>query len=577
MAALVEDMESLRKRLQLSEEWNLRLQSQIQELLQLPHNEVETLRSRMYNPDIAIPLLQCYDATILEKQDENEKLQQENHRLRSRLQEMTTNVAEMQEAVQTAEDLMKEKEVESQRQQRCIDDVRLQAEHECAKARQDLSRALETEGNMKREVKQMQRQLAAAQEEVVQRQREVATLEETLRLTQSRLKLASSEKEETQQQHEVQRIQLQLLSKENEDKMQELERLRSRMVQSLRQAAENHAAHMRIVEEKHREALEGLRMQLTTQELETQKLRAQLARVDTSGGGSKYEIATRTTTELLESQARQAQEIELKRLYAELSAVQIQRDDAQLRYEQLSSNLRREEAERTSEMQRGMQQLRSKLRELEQQHEQLEKEHARVKEEVRVLREKSKSHAGDLQRARQERDQSTKRAEELRRALSSAEEACETAKREGKEGAARERQRMEEQSRRSEEVLRELQMSKERTVAAMNAVELQRDDERHKLVAANERLEALQLRLDARERETEVLNSKLSHMQEAVRLNQQQAVACDERVQQLLAQDEEKSKQLRELKLLVERLKLESARATRAHDRLLEEVNVRLH
>nr|CCC90672.1 unnamed protein product [Trypanosoma congolense IL3000] len=577
MAALVDDVESLRKRLLLSEDWNLRLQNQIQELLRLPRNEVEVLRSRMYNPDIAIPLLQCYDATIVEKQEENEKLLLENQRLKSRLEEITSELNDMQGTVQETEELMKERQVESQRQQRCIDDVRLQAEHECAKIRQDLTRALEDEGNMRREVKQMQRQLAAAQEEAQQRQQEVAKMEEMLRITQCRLKAASGEKEETQQQHEVQRIQLQLLSKENEDKMQELERLRSRMVQALRQAAENHAAHMRIVEEKHREALEAIRAQLNTQELETQKLRAHLARVDTSAKGCKYEMGARSTTELLEMQTRQAQEIELKRLYTELSALQLQRDDALLRYEQLSSNLRREEAERASDTQREIQQLRNKLRELQQRHDLLEKEHAHLKEEARVLREKSKSHASDLQRSRQERDQAVRKVDDLRRALAAAEEACETAKREGREEAARERQRLEEQAQRNEDVVRELQLSKERALAAVGTAERQRDDERHKLAAAKDRLDALQSRLENRERETEVLNSKLVHMQEAVRLNQQQALACDERVQQLLAQDEEKTRQLREMKLLVERLKLESARATRACERLQEEVNVRVH
>ncbi|EAN83085.1 hypothetical protein, conserved, partial [Trypanosoma cruzi] len=59
MATLPDDVESLHKRIQLSEEWNMRLQSQIQELLRLSHNEVKTMRDRMQNPDIAIPLLQC--------------------------------------------------------------------------------------------------------------------------------------------------------------------------------------------------------------------------------------------------------------------------------------------------------------------------------------------------------------------------------------------------------------------------------------------------------------------------------------------------------------------------------------
>ncbi|EAN82526.1 hypothetical protein, conserved, partial [Trypanosoma cruzi] len=65
--------------------------------------------------------------------------------------------------------------------------------------------------------------------------------------------------------------------------------------------------------------------------------------------------------------------------------------------------------------------------------------------------------------------------------------------------------------------------------------------------------------------------------QEAVRMNQKQALSCNERVQQLLAQDEEKSRQLREMTLKLERLQWESARVARAHDRLLEDVSTRFH
>jgi len=43
-----------------------------------------------------------------------------------------------------------------------------------------------------------------------------------------------------------------LVAKENEDKLQEIERLRNKMVQALKQSSENHNTHLRIVEEKHR-------------------------------------------------------------------------------------------------------------------------------------------------------------------------------------------------------------------------------------------------------------------------------------------------------------------------------------
>ncbi|KAG8346144.1 hypothetical protein ERJ75_001457800 [Trypanosoma vivax] len=572
----MESLDELQKRLHLSEEWNMRLQAQIQELLRLPRSDVEILRSRMHNPDIAIPLLQCYDATIMEKQEENERVIQENQKLRLQLDSVNGELCLSRDAARTAEELLKETQQSAQQQQRSLEDMRVHAERDCQKLQQDLACALESESKLKHEVQLMRRQLTAAQEEAAQRQRDVAALEEAVRLAHGRLKSTTNEKDETLQQREVQRVQLQLLTKENEDKLHELERLRNRMVQALRQASENHAAHMRLVEEKHSEMVESLRTQLQTQDLELQKLRAKLARVDACGVDTKYGFSLRTTTELLESQTRQAQEIEMKRLYSELSALQLQRDDAVLRYEQLSTSLRREESERASAAHEEIQQLRLKLRDLGQQHEQLEKEHGRVKEELRVQREKSKSHFGDLQRARQERDQALRKSEEIRRALTNAEEACELCRQEAKEEVARERRRMEEQVKQHEEVLKELQLSKERAHTATSVAERRCDELRHQLTDTTSQIESLQSRLEKREREVEVLTLEKAHFQEAVRINQKQALESDEKVQQLMSQDKEKSRQLQELKLTVEQLKLEVARGARLRGRLVVESHARL-
>ncbi|EKF27403.1 hypothetical protein MOQ_008878 [Trypanosoma cruzi marinkellei] len=577
MAILPDDVESLHKRLQLSEEWNMRLQSQIQELLRLSQNEVKTMRDRMQNPDIAIPLLQCYDATILEKQEENEKLQREVDKLKLMLQTANGELEETREAVRMAEVQLKELRMQAQEEHENLENAKHEVEREAALVRQQLARSLDAEAALKREVDQLKRGLNMAQGDAAQFQRDTVTLGEEAKQTQSRLKTIENEKEETQQLGELQRIQLQLLSRENEDKLQELERIRHRMVQALRQASDNHVAHLRVVEEKHREVVEGLRTQLNTQELEVQKLRAQLARVDAGSKGNRYATSLRTTTELLEAQTRQAQEIELKRLYSELSNLQLQRDDALLRYEQLSGSLRREEADRLTEAQRETQGLRQKLRDQEQNYEQLENEKNRVKEELRVLREKCKGHASELQRARQDRDQTLKKMEELRRALATAEETCERLRSEAKNDTAKERQRVYELEKHFDEVIRDMQASKDRANASMAAMERQRDELCKALADSQERLTAVQARLSARDREAEVLVAKAEHLQEAVRMNQKQALSCNERVQQLLTQDEEKSRQLREMTLKMERLQLESARVARARDRLLEDVNSRFY
>ncbi|KEG05279.1 hypothetical protein DQ04_24171000, partial [Trypanosoma grayi] len=137
MSAVSENIESLQKRLQVSDEWNMRLQSQIQELLRLPRSEVEAMRSRMHNPDIAIPLLQCYDAAILEKQEENEKLQQENGKLKAKLEATTGELEETREAVRAAETLVKEVRAQAQADHDSVDAARHEAEREAAQTRQE--------------------------------------------------------------------------------------------------------------------------------------------------------------------------------------------------------------------------------------------------------------------------------------------------------------------------------------------------------------------------------------------------------------------------------------------------------
>ncbi|KAH9584222.1 hypothetical protein LSM04_004511 [Trypanosoma melophagium] len=573
-----EDVEVLQKRLQVSEEWNMRLQSQIQELLRLPRSEVEAMRGRMHNPDIAIPLLQCYDAAILEKQEENERLLLEANKLKSQLDAATVELQDARSSQHEAEVRLQEAHHIQQQQQQQLTEQLHEAERSATRIQHELSRSLDSEATLRRDVERLQQQLTELQHEMTRIQQDNAELQEAAQQASRRLKNTASAAEATQQEGEVQRVQLQLLSKENADKLQELERLRLRMVQALRLASDNHAAHIRAVEERHRVAMETLRQQTATQEAEVLKLRAQLARLDASSPHrSNNNSHLRSTAELLEAQTRQALEVEVKRLYGEVSAMQLQRDDAMMRYEQLSNSLRREESDKMSAVQRETQMLQQKLREQEQQYEQLDMEYNRTKEELRLLREKCKGYTTELQNAREEKDQSLRKVEELRRNLATAEEKCEQVRRKAKDDIAGERKRVEELEKHVENVARDIQTSKDRAYAATLAAERQCEELRHQLIEAQERLKTTQTRLSTREHEVEVLTSNVQHLQEAVRLNQQQALACDGRVQQLLQQDEEKSRKLREMTLLVERLKMEGARVARARDRLMEDVTTRLY
>ncbi|ORC86392.1 uncharacterized protein TM35_000281080 [Trypanosoma theileri] len=573
-----EDVEGLQKRLQVSEEWNMRLQSQIQELLRLPRSEVEAMRGRMQNPDIAIPLLQCYDAAILEKQEENERLVIETNRLKTQLEAAGVELQDARAAQQEMEVRLQEAHSVQQQREEQLNEQLHEAQRSSTRIQHELSRSLDAEATLRRDVERLQQQLAELQHETTHIQEDNAALQEAALQASRRLKSTASAAEATQQAGEVQRVQLQLLSKENADKLQELERLRLRMVQALRLASENHAIHMKAVEERHRVAMETLRQQAATQEAEVLKLRAQLARVDASSPHcSKNNSHLRSTTELLEAQTRQALEVEVKRLYGEVSAMQMQRDDAMLRYEQLSNSLRREESDRMAAVQRETQMLQQKIRDQEQQYQQLDMEYNRTKEELRLLREKCKGYTTELQNVRQEQDQSLRKVEELRRALTTAEETCEQVRRKAKEDIAGERKRVQELEQHVEGVARDMQSSKDRAHAATLTAERQCEELRHQLTEAQERVKTAQTRLSTREREVEVLTANVQHLQEAVRLNQQQALACDGRVQQLLQQDEEKSRKLREMTLLVERLKMEGARAARARDRLIEDVSTRMY
>ena len=219
------------------------------------------------------------------------------------------------------------------------------------------------------------------------------------------------------------KIQLHLAARENDDKVQELERLRAKMSQALKQSSENHVQHLKLVEEKHRAAVESQREELRSQETIITKLRAQLARADWLQGANKTQDSAMS---LVDTQTRMAQEQEIKRLYSEISALTAQRDEAVFRLEAVNSSRKNDLDERLRESRRDADGLRSRVRELEERLAVLQTEHSRAVDEARVAKEECRTAQADRSRIMNEKQELVRQADQSKRAQIQAEEKAES-------------------------------------------------------------------------------------------------------------------------------------------------------
>ncbi|KAG5508938.1 hypothetical protein GH5_06154 [Leishmania sp. Ghana 2012 LV757] len=584
--ALQAELQRLRERLHVSDEWNMRLQYQLQALLQLPHNEVEGMRDRMQDPDIAIPLLQCYDAVIHEKTEEVERLRRETADLQSQLDAFHKDQLDVSNAVRMTEELAKSVQGKATAEaQRSLEAVR-GLQEELVRLRIEMARALDAENAAKQDALRTAER-AISLERALEVAKQTASTAETAReAAERKLKLQEQQAGEEQTGSAVQTVQLQLMTQENANKAQELERLRSKMAQALRQASDNHAAHLRIVEERHRMVVEGLRSVNRTQELEMMKLRAQLARWDpgnSPGAGRPAgapsaptsSLRFQSTAELLEAQTRQAQEMELKRLYGEVSTLQLQRNDAVRQSEQRTARLQREYDQQLQDVQRQLQSAQRHLSEVRSRCEKLEETSAaqeaslrKVRDELRQAKQDSQQHRLSAESNARKLASTQKQLAESNERLSALQEEKQSATRKAQEGAS-------ELEANVTRALQEVQSAKEHAYAEVEEVQRRYEQLRVQNAKLQDHLREREAALVKKERERRILAAQLGRLEDGLEAHKRQVVESERRVQLLEQQLAGTRQQQRDSFLSLEQMKLQNTQLTRMRDQLAEMLHAR--
>ncbi|CCW71696.1 unnamed protein product [Phytomonas sp. Hart1] len=370
---------------------------------------------------------------------------------------------------------------------------------------------------------------------------------------------------------EAQQLQLDLLRKENSDKLTELEQLRERMIKALRQASENHASHLRLVEERHRLVIEEHREAQRTQELEIQKLRAQLARVE--GGTSTFLFPSNgrcTTREIMEEQAQRAQTAELRQLTEELSHVQLQKDEVTRRYELLLQNSRQDTEEVVKRQQYQTNALQKQLTEAQQIHRRTQEELttykgklARAQEELRGLR-------SEADEVRSERESISERLTAAQEQIANFKEKVFRAQAEGRAAVESEKRRVDALEQRVTEVLRELDSARTNSNSESLRAQEERDASLAKMQEIEQKAQALREAMQSIQIERDQLRVQLGRLQQGLELHKQRLAAGELEISKLRAEVATGEQQRKKLLLSMEKLSLENARLMHSRDRLLE-------
>lgn len=548
-------VESLLTRLQVSDAWNVRLQSQLQELLKLPRSDVDDMRLQMQNPEVAIPLLQCYDAAIKERSDRVEQLEMEVMQLRSVVDARATRELEAANDLEVSDGLLRA--VRSQ----AAEEVQREAEktvaltEEVNRLRLEMRRSLEAGKEAEETASQLKARLASVQADLQRRTAEKSELEETLRASQSKAKQHRQAELEASLEGEAQTVRLQLLSRENEEKVEELEKLRSKMLQALRQTSDNHSAHLRMAEERHRLAVEDLRQVNRTHEMEITKLRAQLARLSPSQANSAH--SSITTTSLLEAQARQAQDAEIKRLYASLSTAQQQRDEALDRLHNAKRSGQEREQGLEEDRRRELQGLQARVRELRAALDTKESDAVSQQSLLSASREELAAVRVTLDETTRDKDRLQREVAELKRSQEECQRRIAQLTQEQQQWGSREKELHTRLEERVGSAISDLRECSDRARAELAEVLKERDDLRSKLADAQRTSRQQQQTIARCQREHEVLDTQRGRLQEALAAHKQQLSECDAQLVQAKAQRESLQRQVREGVLESERLRMD--------------------
>ncbi|XQJ26073.1 hypothetical protein NXY56_002022 [Leishmania guyanensis] len=564
----------------------MRLQRQLQDLLQLPRNEVQEMRQRMQDPDIAIPLLQCYDAVIREKTEEVERLRRETVGLQTQLDAFHRDQLDVSNAVRMAEELAKNVQDKAAAEvQRYLEAVR-EMQGELVRLRLEMTRALEAENTAKQDALRTAERAASLETALEAAKRATSKAEAAREAAERKVRVQEQHAAEEQTDSVVQKTQLEVMTQENAAKAQELERLRAKMMQALRQASDNHAAHLRVVEERHHTIVENLRSVNRTQEMEMLKLRAQLARWDPTnpsgacrGAGASSpptSLRFQSTTELLEAQARQAQELELKRLYGEVSTLQLQRNDAVRQYEQRTARLQRDCDQQLQDVQRQLQSAQRSLAEVRSRCEELEETKATQEASLRKARDELRQAQQDGQQYRLSADSHARKLASAQQQLAEANERLSALQREKQSAVRQAQERASELESNVAQVLQEVQSAKERAYVEVGEVQRRYEELRMQNSKLQDGLREREAALAKKERERNILEVQLGRLEEGLEAHKRRIVEADRRVQQLEQQLTETRQQHRGSFLSLEQMKLQNVQLTRTRDQLTEMLQGRL-
>lgn len=576
-------VEVLQQRLAMSEEWNRRLHQELQELLQLPPVDLQAWRERMESVEISVPLLQRYDAVIQEKEERIEELQLRIQHLHAEVEAYLSREQHLRQ-----DDMLRKGLLEKIKQQ-AEEDIRREAGKvrgmgkKYAELERELCRVVEQrEEEMQRAVKARE-ECQAAERALERVRKEKQYLQDTVEVMRRGSQQQNATQKEDALEKETLQLQLQVLLREREERKKELEQVRSKMQQGLRQAGENHAAHLRVVEERHRVAMEEQQQVSRTHEMEILKLRAQLARMDprmtvnspfygshTSPGGSGSiggahgvghgQLGTSSTLSILEAQTIQAQDMEIKRLYADLGHAQRQRNEALDRWHELSHRMQENERSWMEDHRREEQGLQKRLHEVRSQLERREGECSRLQKTVNNYKDKIQQLEQVGSELKMDRDRLQEEVTEHKRNLSEKERALRQVQEDHDRYHGQEVERQGRLERRVEEVLEELRQTRTKSLSDLHQVERERNGLRAQVQEAKKQLQAVEKMLAQREREREVIDIQMAKLQEGLQKHKEQLLMLDGRVIETQRAKEEVERQQRMSILAMEHLKLENTR-----------------
>jgi chromosome segregation ATPase len=564
---------ALQRRLAHYEDLNQRLNATLQQLVRLPQSELGLFTARMQDPDIAVPLLQCYDAALSEKQQQLDAANADIASSRVALRTAQAGHDDAAHAARLAEELARStaERLRDDHERFHIQQEQLQTElHRIKERAQQL---IDSESSLKAQLATEKQKVLDLSEALERARGDANVAEETLEHAQRKLKANRLQDNEERYVSETQKVQLQLIAKENDDKLAEIERLRGKMVSALRQQQDNHTAHLRIVEDRHRGVVEALRDELRTQEVQMLKLRAQFARADVSsplGGGGQ--LLVKSATEVLESQSRAAQTVEIKRLYSELSTAQLQRDEATYRYDQLVASRKSDFDDRVAELRRDIDHQRARVKDTEDRNAQLQAEITSVKDQCRSQKEKCKTLSSEMHVVSSERDSALRRAEEGKKALARAEALVDQLRTEKNDAVAHEKRAAQSLERRAAEARQVETTAHDVLKQATEESQRQLDTMRNQINDLQLAKHELAAQLQERDRALEAQTGKMEKMSLGLHACKEQLLQCDERLVAFNHQEQQWKRDGRQLALVIEQLRMEAMRLQKDRDRAMQEL-----